>query len=62
MAAWLRRLTKTQKGSSSASSNIADCVVFPGEHKLENTKQVLQSSKNIKLLRRSQPFGVSSNG
>ena len=45
MAEWLRRLTKNQMGSYRASSNLADCVVFQDEHKLENTKQVLQLFK-----------------
>ena len=50
MAEWLRRLIRNQMGSSRASSNLADCVVFLSEHKLENTKQVQQMFKNIKLL------------
>ena len=33
MAKWLRRLTRNQMGSSRASSNLADCVVFLSEHK-----------------------------
>ena len=45
VAEGLRRLTKNQKRCSCASSNNADCVVFPGEHKLENTTQVLQMFK-----------------
>ena len=50
MAEWLRRLIRNQMGSSRASSNLADCVVFLSEDKLENTKQVQQMFKNIKLL------------
>ena len=34
MAEWLRRLTRNQIGSSRASSNFADCVVFLGEPKI----------------------------
>ena len=33
MAEWLRPLTRNQMGSSSASSNLADCVAFLSEHK-----------------------------
>ena len=51
MAEWLRRLIRNQMGSSRASSNLADCVVFLSEYKLENTKQVQQMFQNIKLLR-----------
>ena len=36
MAEWLRRLIRNQMGSSRANSNLADCVVFLSEHKLEN--------------------------
>ena len=50
MAEWLKRLTRNQMGSSRASSNLADCVVFLSEHKLGNPKQVQQMFKNIKLL------------
>ena len=39
MAEWLRRLIRNQMGSSRASSNLADCVVFLSEHKT-NTKNV----------------------
>ena len=56
MAEWLRRLTRNQMGSSLASSNLADCVVFLSEH-----KQV-QMFKIIKLLWESQQFGLSSHG
>ena len=38
MAEWLRRLTRNQMGSSRASSNLADCVVFLGEHKIREHK------------------------
>ena len=51
MAEWLRRLIINQMGSSRASSNLADGVVFLSEHKLGNTKQVQQMFKIIKLLR-----------
>ena len=34
MDEWLRRLTRNQMGSSRASSNLADCVVFLSEHKI----------------------------
>ena len=34
MAEWLRRLIRNQMGSSGASSNLADCVVFLSEHKI----------------------------
>ena len=36
MAQWLRRLTRNQMGSSRASSNLADCVIFLSEHKIMN--------------------------
>ena len=36
MAEWLRRLPRNQMGSSRASSNLADCVVFLGEHKIRH--------------------------
>ena len=38
MAEWLRRLTKNQMGSSRASSNLADCVVFLSEHEIMTQK------------------------
>ena len=38
MAEWLRRLAGNQMGSSRASSNLADCVVFPSEHKFMKLK------------------------
>ena len=38
MAEWLRRLTRNQMGSSRASSNLADCVVFLSEHKIMKHK------------------------
>ena len=47
MAEWLRRLIRKQIGPSRASSNLADCVVFLSEHKLENTQQVQQMSKTF---------------
>ena len=50
MAEWLSRLIRKQMGSSRASSNLADSVVFLSEHKIENTKQVQQMFKNIKQL------------
>ena len=50
MAEWLRRLIRNQMGSSRASSNLADCVVFLSENKLENTKEVQEMFKYIKLL------------
>ena len=50
MAEWLRRLIRNQMGSSRASSNLADCVVFLSEHKLENTKQVQQMFKTSNVV------------
>ena len=47
MAEWLRRLIRNQIGPLRASSNLADCVVFLSEHKLENTQQVQQMSKTF---------------
>ena len=44
MAEWLGRLTRNQMGSSRASSDLADCVVFLSEHKK------MQMFKIIKLL------------
>ena len=44
MAEWLRRLPRNQMGSSRASSNLADCVVFLSEQKK------VHMFKNIKLL------------
>ena len=38
MAEWLGRLTRNQMGSSRASSNLADCVVSPSEHKFMKLK------------------------
>ena len=40
MAEWLRRLTRNQMGSSRASSNFADCVVFLSEHKTRKLKTI----------------------
>ena len=38
MAKRLRRLTKNQMGTSRASSNLADCVVFLSKHKIMKPK------------------------
>ena len=38
MAEWLGRLTRNQMGSTSASSNLADCVVFLSEQKIMKHK------------------------
>ena len=38
MAEWLGRLTRNQMGSTSARSNLADCVVFLSEHKIMKHK------------------------
>ena len=43
MAEWLRRLIRNQVGSSRASSNFADCVVFLSEH--ENMKHKIMKHK-----------------
>ena len=39
MAEWLGRLIRNQMGSSRASSNLADCVVFLSEHKIIEHKK-----------------------
>ena len=44
MAEWLRHLTRNQMGSSRASSNLADCVVFLSEHKIMKHKT---STENV---------------
>ena len=44
MAEWLRRLTRNQMGSSSASSNRAECDIFRSP--LFNTKSNLQKVRN----------------
>ena len=47
MAERLRRLTRNQMGTSRASSNLADCVVFLSEHKIMKHKISAADVKNI---------------
>ena len=46
MAEWLKRLPRNQMGSSRASLNLADCVVFLSEHKLENKTSTADVQKD----------------
>ena len=46
MAEWLRRLIRNQMGSSRASSNLADCVVFLSEHKIIKHKKIADVQKH----------------
>ena len=60
MAEWLRRLTRNQMGSSHASSNLADCVVFLSEHKMMKHNKCTRCSKTLNCCG-NQPFGLSSH-
>ena len=60
MAEWLGRLTRNQMGSSRASSNLVDCVVFLGGNKIRKHTISTRCSKTLNC-RGNQPFGLSSH-
>ena len=56
MAEWLGRLTRNQMGSSRASSDLADCVVFLSEHKKMQMFKIIELLGVITAVRTEQSW------